>query len=158
MTDIEFRQKTITLIDSLKTVCANYGLGNDGNEYKIITQTVLYKFINDKFRFYAKKSNNKLANAENFWEALESLDENEYQFLIMDLGGAFPELKSYQLLSYLYNNQNNDDFAKLFDDTLYSIAVENADIFSIKKRIIFFIFCIKRIKFLNNFICSIFFI
>jgi type I restriction enzyme M protein len=132
MTDIEFRQKTITLIDSLKTVCANYGLGNDGNEYKIITQTVLYKFINDKFRFYAKKSNNKLANAENFWEALESLDENEYQFLIMDLGGAFPELKSYQLLSYLYNNQNNDDFAKLFDDTLYSIAVENADIFSIK--------------------------
>ena len=83
------------------------------------------------------KSNNKLANAENFWEALESLDENEYQFLIMDLGGAFPELKSYQLLSYLYNNQNNDDFAKLFDDTLYSIAVENADIFSIKKRIIF---------------------
>ena len=80
MTDIEFRQKTITLIDSLKTVCANYGLGNDGNEYKIITQTVLYKFINDKFRFYAKKSNNKLANAENFWEALESLDENEYQF------------------------------------------------------------------------------
>ncbi len=132
MTDIEFRQKTISLIDSLKTVCANYGLGNDGNEYKIITQTVLYKFINDKFRFYAKKSNNKLANAENFWEALESLDENEYQFLIMDLGGAFPELKSYQLLSYLYNNQNNDDFAKLFDDTLYSIAVENADIFSIK--------------------------
>ena len=51
MTDIEFRQKTITLIDSLKTVCANYGLGNDGNEYKIITQTVLYKFINDKFRY-----------------------------------------------------------------------------------------------------------
>ena len=32
-----------------KGVCANYGLGNDGNEFKIITQVFLYKFMNDKF-------------------------------------------------------------------------------------------------------------
>ena len=49
MVELEFQQKTKTLIDSLKSICANYGLGNDGNEFKIITQTFLYKFLNDKF-------------------------------------------------------------------------------------------------------------
>ena len=37
MTSHEFREKVITLIDDLKAVCASYGLGNDGNEFKIIT-------------------------------------------------------------------------------------------------------------------------
>ena len=40
-----FEQQTKTLIDDLKSVCANYGLGNDGNEFKIITQVFLYKFL-----------------------------------------------------------------------------------------------------------------
>jgi type I restriction enzyme M protein len=34
----QFAQQTKALIDELKSVCANYGLGNDGNEFKIITQ------------------------------------------------------------------------------------------------------------------------
>lgn len=49
MTSRDFQKQAITLIDDLKSVCANYGLGNDGNEYKIITQIFLYKFPNDKF-------------------------------------------------------------------------------------------------------------
>ena len=44
----EFEIKTKQLIDSLKGICASYGLGNDGNEFKIITQVFLYKFLNDK--------------------------------------------------------------------------------------------------------------
>lgn len=55
MVELEFRDKTKTLIDSLKSICANYGLGNDGNEFKIITQAFLYKFLNDKFAFEAKR-------------------------------------------------------------------------------------------------------
>lgn len=47
--DINFVAQTKALIDNLKAVCANYGLGNDGNEFKIITQVFLYKFMNDKF-------------------------------------------------------------------------------------------------------------
>ena len=43
-----FETQTKALIDDLKSVCANYGLGNDGNEFKIITQVFLYKFLNDK--------------------------------------------------------------------------------------------------------------
>ena len=33
------------MIDNLKAICTNYGLGNTGNEYKIITETFLYKSI-----------------------------------------------------------------------------------------------------------------
>ena len=55
MIDIDFKEKTKTLIDSLKSISANYGLGNDGNEFKIITQVFLYKFMNDKFAFEIKK-------------------------------------------------------------------------------------------------------
>jgi len=39
-------------------------MGNDGNEYKIITQVFLNKFINDKFGYEVKKYNPTLANAE----------------------------------------------------------------------------------------------
>ena len=45
----DFTINTKELIDNLKGVCAQYGLGNDGNEFKIITQVFLYKFLNDKF-------------------------------------------------------------------------------------------------------------
>ena len=53
--DITYTTKTKQLIDNLKSVCANYGLGNDGNEFKIISQVFLYKFLNDKFRYEIKK-------------------------------------------------------------------------------------------------------
>ena len=51
----QFTQQTKALIDDLKSVCTNYGLGNDGNEFKIITQVFLYKFLNDKFVYEIKQ-------------------------------------------------------------------------------------------------------
>jgi len=54
MTDLDFKNKVTALIDSLKSISANYGLGNDGNEFKIITQVFLYKFMNDKFAYQIK--------------------------------------------------------------------------------------------------------
>lgn len=47
--NMTIREKTVALIDALKATCKTYGMGNDGNEYKIITQVFLYKFLNDKF-------------------------------------------------------------------------------------------------------------
>ena len=47
----DFTAQTKELIDNLKGVCTSYGLGNDGNEFKIITQVFLYKFMNDKFGY-----------------------------------------------------------------------------------------------------------
>ncbi len=35
---LQIKQDTLKLIDDLKVICTSFGLGNDGNEYKIITQ------------------------------------------------------------------------------------------------------------------------
>ena len=40
---LAIKEKTLQLIDALKATCQSYGMGNDGNEYKIITQVFLYK-------------------------------------------------------------------------------------------------------------------
>lgn len=130
--DIQFITQTKKLIDSLKSVCANYGLGNDGNEFKIITQVFLYKYLNDKFLYEVKKEKKELAEAENVSEALEEMSENDYNMLLILLDANVPRLKADHLISYLFNRQNEADFAKRFDDTLRQISVENADIFSVK--------------------------
>ncbi len=49
---LQIKQDTLKLIDDLKVIFTNFGLGNDGNEYKIITQCFLYKFLCDKFEFF----------------------------------------------------------------------------------------------------------
>ena len=70
-TTLQFEKQTEALIDDLKSVCANYGLGNDGNEFKIITQVFLYKFLNDKFVHEVKKIDEKKAQAENWKEVFK---------------------------------------------------------------------------------------
>lgn len=53
--DSNITLQTKQMIDSLKAVCTNFGLGNASSEYKIITEVFLYKFLNDKFLFEAKR-------------------------------------------------------------------------------------------------------
>lgn len=130
--DINFITKTKALIDNLKSVCANYGLGNDGNEFKIITQVFLYKFLNDKFRFAVKAEMPALDDAENFSKALRDLPEDDYQFLLASLDPNIPRLQPEHLISHLFSKQNDGDFAKLFDDTLRQISIQNAEVFSVK--------------------------
>ena len=130
--DISFITKTKSLIDNLKSVCANYGLGNDGNEFKIITQVFLYKFLNDKFRYAVKKELPAIAESKNFSKALRDLSEDEYKFLLAALDPNIPRLEPEHLISHLFTKQNDDDFAKLFDDTLRQISIDNAAVFSVK--------------------------
>ncbi|HBK7246713.1 class I SAM-dependent DNA methyltransferase [Shewanella algae] len=132
MVEQEFQQKTKTLIDSLKSICANYGLGNDGNEFKIITQTFLYKFLNDKFAFEAKKLDDNIAKADKWEEALAAMSEDDLDMLQLQMGGDTARLKPQHFISYLFSQQNAPDFAKLFDDTLIDIAITNNDVFAVK--------------------------
>ena len=132
MNDIDFKEKTKALIDSLKSISANYGLGNDGNEFKIITQVFLYKFMNDKFAFELKKLDPKLKNAENWEETVKSYSEDDYEMLLLQLGADTAKLNPQHFISELFSRQNESDFAKLFDDTLLDIAITNNDIFSVK--------------------------
>lgn len=132
MVEQEFKDKTKALIDSLKSICANYGLGNDGNEFKIITQIFLYKFLNDKFAFEAKKIDKKVANAEKWEEVLVAMSIDELEMLQLQMGGDTARLKPHHFISYLFSQQNAPDFAKLFDDTLRDIALTNNDVFAVK--------------------------
>lgn len=132
MVELEFQQKTKELIDSLKNICAHYGLGNDGNEFKIITQTFLYKFLNDKFAYEAKKIDVKVAHAEKWEEVLSAMSEDELEMLQLQMGGDTARLKPHHFISYLFSEQNAPDFAKLFDDTLRDIAQNNNDVFAVK--------------------------
>lgn len=50
------KQQTKDLIDRLKSTTNNIGLGNSGNEYTVIVETFLYKFLNDKFIYEAKRT------------------------------------------------------------------------------------------------------
>jgi type I restriction enzyme M protein len=127
-----FVSKTKALIDELKAVCASYGLGNDGNEFKIISQIFLYKFLNDKFAYEVKKLKPALATSEN-WEAdLAKMKESDYNMLQFQLGEATAFLKPHHLIGYLFDRQNETDFAKMVDDTLLDIAVLNNDLFAVK--------------------------
>ncbi|MCA1898658.1 HsdM family class I SAM-dependent methyltransferase [Shewanella putrefaciens] len=132
MVEQEFQQKTKTLIDSLKSICANYGLGNDGNEFKIITQTFLYKFLNDKFAFEAKKLDDNIDKADKWEEVLAAMSEGDLDMLQLQMGGDTARLKPQHFISYLFSQQNAPDFAKLFDDTLIDIAITNNDVFAVK--------------------------
>ncbi len=128
----QFEQRTRELIDSLKAICASYGLGNDGNEFKIITQVFLYKFLNDKFAFEAKKINPKLASADSWESAIAAMSSDELDMLQMQMGPDTAKLKPEHFISHLFGLQNAPEFAKLFDDTLRDIAISNNEIFAVK--------------------------
>ena len=128
----EYTAQTKQLIDSLKGVCASYGLGNDGNEFKIITQVFLYKFMNDKFGYEVKQIDAKLAKAESWEREVAGYTDKQYEMLLLRLSPESAKLKREHFLSHLHNRQNSGEFAKFFDDTLRDIAIFNNDIFSVK--------------------------
>ncbi|EAC6579673.1 SAM-dependent DNA methyltransferase, partial [Listeria monocytogenes] len=115
------------LVDDLKAISANAGLGGEAGEYNLVTQSFLYKFLNDKFLFEIKK-----LHPNYDYEKLASLSEDEYTMLLdFELGTNAAHLHPRHLIEDLYKHQNEDDFAKTFDDTLNDIAVENNSIFSV---------------------------
>lgn len=131
MTNTTFETKTKALIDDLKSVCANYGLGNDGNEFKIITQVFLYKFLNDKYVYELKKLEPKLAEAENFDDALKKIPKDDLELLTMQISENTALIKPENMLSKLFEEQNKAKFAEIFDQTLLNVAKDNTDIFSV---------------------------
>ena len=128
------KEKTIELIDALKATCKTYGMGNDGNEYKIITQVFLYKFLNDKFGYEVKNAKSdiakKIRDAEKWEMAYAELSDTDRMLLQSAISPDVPMLEPYHLISNLWNQQGKGDFDTIFDSTMTDIAEQNADIFS----------------------------
>jgi type I restriction enzyme M protein len=129
---VEFTNKIKDLIDGLKAICASYGLGNDGNEFKIITQVFLYKLINDKFAYEVKQIDETLTKGEKWEQVLNNKTEEEYEFLLLQLPPDTARLKPDHFIATLFERSTKAEFAKFFDDTLQDIALTNSDIFSVK--------------------------
>ena len=126
-------QATKQLIDALKQTCGAFGLGNDGNEYKIIVQVFLYKYFNDKFGYEAKKTpgyGERLNKAEKWDEEYDKFTDDEIEDLFTFLPSNTPKMRPEHTIAHLYNAQGQGDFSNLFDSTMVSIAYLNADIFS----------------------------
>ena len=132
MSDI--KEKTLKLIDGLKATCQSYGMGNDGNEYKIITQVFLYKFLNDKFGYELKNAKSDIAKkliGDVKWEtAYENLSDDERMLIQSAISPDVPMLEPHHLIANLWNQQSKGDFDTIFDSTMTDIAEQNADIFS----------------------------
>ncbi len=131
MKDIEtIKSQTYLLIDDLKKTTTENGLAGSGNEYVVIVEIFLYKFLNDKFIYEAKKERPDLAEAEDFFAALDAMSEDDYEEMCDSMLDTII-LKKEHLIPFLAKRQNEDKFAELFDSTLESIASENSDIFYI---------------------------
>lgn len=122
--------RTQKLIDELKSTCANYGLGNDGNEYKVITQVFQYKYLNDKFMKYAIEHD--LPTGLSRYDGIMAMEGDEFEELRYTLPANIARFKKEQLIPSLHNRQNEPGFDVLFDQTLTAVAAQNADIFSVR--------------------------
>jgi len=128
---VDFTKQTKELIDELKKVCADFGLGNDGNESKIITQMFLYKFMNDKFGYDLKSEDKRFKDGATWEKTLQSISDADFKKLSAKLPTNTARLNKDQTISHLFNNQNVGNFAELFDKTLVDISNLNAKIFSV---------------------------
>ena len=114
------------LVDDLKAVFTHAGLGGEAGEYKLLTQSFLYKFLNDKFLYEAKAVDTK-----NIYEELVKMSLDDYRWLLEDIGTATAQLKPEQFIETLHRKQNEDNFYEIFETTLNQIAIDNNDIFSV---------------------------
>jgi len=132
ITDVKLQTKI--MIDDLKAICSNYGLGNASSEYKIITEVFLYKFLNDKFIHEARQAVPHFAkmSAVEVEKAISEMLEDDYELMLMDFGASTARLKREHYISYLFSNKDKKGFHTLFDETLIDIANYNIDIFSVQ--------------------------
>ena len=130
MEELFIQSQTKELIDRLKATCAQYGLGNDGNEYKIITEIFLYKYMNEMFGHEAKLVNSRLGQAEKWDVEYDTFTQDEEDDLFDLLSASTPLLRHEHTLAHLINASDKPNFSDILDATLLNIADLNAGIFS----------------------------
>jgi type I restriction enzyme M protein len=87
--------------------------------------------LNDKYVYELKKIAPTLAVAENIDAALKEFSDDDLEMLSMQISENTALIAPKNLLSRLFEQQNKDKFADIFDETLLDIARTNNDIFSV---------------------------
>lgn len=114
----ELEMKIEHMIDELQGLCSQYGLSNTANEELVVTETFLYKFLNDKYMF------NLTAFADDIGETVDEVLKNENDELdaFYDEHPTDVVFHEQDTIQYLINRTGQADFAKQFDDTLQRIS------------------------------------
>lgn len=82
--------------------------------------------MNDKFLYEAQD-----VDSENTYDRLVSMSEEDYDWLLEDIGTSTAWMKPNQFIETLHRKQNESDFYETFENTLNQIAIDNNDIFSV---------------------------
>ncbi|UIK35146.1 SAM-dependent DNA methyltransferase [Lactobacillus amylovorus] len=127
MENMNYVETVENLVDSIKGILTSAGLGGEAGEYKLVTQSFLYKFLNDKFLYEAKKY-----DSQNDYQHLMDLSDNDYEMTQLSLGTDSAVIQRKDLIETIYNQQNVDDFSEVFDSALNDIALDNNDLFSVE--------------------------
>lgn len=105
------------MIDRLKAMSTALGLSNTGDEYKIISELFTYKFLNDKL----------LHDFDNRANKDESFDD-----FVEYAGVDTPKMKEQHLIHNLFQQQNKENFAQIFDAAFVEVNEMNKDIYNIE--------------------------
>ncbi len=124
---LQIKQDTFKLIDDLKVICTSFGLGNDGNEYKIITQCFLYKFLCDKFEFLFEQ---EFPN-QTIQDYKDVTEEEKEDFFLTLSDKKLPKLSYDELLNHLFDKHFNDNDLHIKLDAIFNnISSNNAALFN----------------------------
>ncbi|AJY60671.1 HsdM family class I SAM-dependent methyltransferase [Lactobacillus helveticus] len=127
MENMNYVEIVENLVDSIKGILTSAGLGGEAGEYKLVTQSFLYKFLNDKFLYEAKKF-----DSQNDYQHLMNLSDDDYEMTQLSLGTDAAVIQRKDLIETIYNKQNVDGFSEVFDSALNDIALDNNDLFSVE--------------------------
>lgn len=127
MDNTSYVETVENLVDRIKGILTSAGLGGEAGEYKLVTQSFLYKFLNDKFLYEAKKE-----DSTNDYQHLMDLSDDDYEMLQLSLDGNSAQIQRKDLIETIYNQQNVDNFSEVFDTALNDIALDNNELFSVE--------------------------
>lgn len=127
MENMNYVETVENLVDSIKGILTSAGLGGEAGEYKLVTQSFLYKFLNDKFLSEAKKF-----DSQNDYQHLMNLSNDDYEMTQLSLGTDSAVIQRKDLIETIYNKQNIDNFSEVYDSALNDIALDNNDLFSVE--------------------------
>lgn len=127
MKNTSYVETVENLVDRIKGILTSAGLGGEAGEYKLVTQSFLYKFLNDKFLYEAKRE-----DSTNDYQHLMDLSDENYEMLQWSLGENSAQVQRKDLIETIYNQQNVDNFSEVFDTALNDIALDNNELFSVE--------------------------
>lgn len=107
-----------SIIDSLKGICSQNGLGNSADEETVITTVFLYKFLNDKFMYYMHEFADK--NGFDYKEIFKNQNCELDAFYDAYSGNVAFDYED--TIESLIHHASEANFYKLFDKALINIS------------------------------------